>query len=463
MASIQLALAAPTAHRRAAYRLLTPVAALLLLAALAGLWRWGPHPLYFDILKRFGFAPFRFPFLDIHAILAAAQCQRLGIDVYLSNPCDALGRVHVYSPLWLALVPSFLGTAQTTPVGLGLDVLFILSLWVVIRPERSGEALLMAAAALSPMTVYALERANCDLAIFLLIVAGCALDRAPRPWRLGCYALFLLAGLLKYYPLVLLVLLARERRRDALIGTVLAMLIAGGLAGLGLTDLARALANIPALSYFADSFSALNLPFGFAQAVLGRQLWRAGGLLLLGILAALAIARTRRTARLLAAADLDRNGWAGANPAGRGAAADRVLLRRTEYRLSRDLFCAGNAGPGAALPAGGRRSRAVSALRPDHRRTLVPRLGRTAAPPGSRARRPPPRRPAKRAPRAIVLDRPRAGVVVAGHRPRRDLAQLSVANPVLPVANPVLRLRSGRVPPATAGPWPNRIGAPALN
>src|SRR5579864_490329 len=105
MASIQLALAAPTAHRRAVYRLLTPVAALLVFAALAMLWRWGPHPLYFNILKQFGFEPFRFPFLDIHAILAAAQCQRLGIDVYLSNPCDALGRVHVYSPLWLTLVP----------------------------------------------------------------------------------------------------------------------------------------------------------------------------------------------------------------------------------------------------------------------------------------------------------------------------------------------------------------------
>lgn len=311
MASIQLALAAPSAHRRAVYRLLTPAAALLVFAALAMLWRWGPHPLYFNILKQFGFEPFRFPFLDIHAILGAAQCQRLGIDVYLSNPCDALGRVHVYSPLWLTLVPGFLGTAQTTPVGFGLDLLFILSLCVVIRPEGPGEAVLVAATALSPMTIYALERANCDLAIFLLIVAGCALDRAPRPWRLGCYALYLFAGLLKYYPLVLLVLLARERRREALIATVLAMLVIGGLAGLGHADLAKALANIPALSYFGGSFSALNLPFGLAQAVLGRQLSRAAGPLLLSILAALAIARTRRTAGLLASADLDRNGSAG--------------------------------------------------------------------------------------------------------------------------------------------------------
>jgi hypothetical protein len=311
MAPIELALAAPTARRRAAYRLVTPAAALLLFAGLAVLWRWGPHPFYLSILKLFGFEPFRFPFLDIHAVLAAAQCQREGIDVYLLNPCDALGRVHVYSPLWLVLTPTFLGTAQTTPVGLGLDLMFILSLWLVIQPEGSAEALLMAAVALSPMTVYALERANCDLAIFLLIVAGCALDRAPRPWRLGCYALFLLAGLLKYYPLVLLLLLARERRRDALIGTALTILIAGGLAVLGHADLAKALANIPALSYFADSFSALNLPFGVAEAIFGPRPHPTAGLLLLSIAAALAIARTRRTARLLASADLDQNGWAG--------------------------------------------------------------------------------------------------------------------------------------------------------
>jgi hypothetical protein len=311
MAPPHLALAAPAAYRRAAYRLAIPGAALLIFAALAALWRWGPHALYFDILKLFGFEPFRFPFLDIHAVLAAAQCERLGIDVYLTNPCDALDRAHVYSPLWLVLIPSFLGTAQTTPVGLSLDLMFILSLYVVIRPVGPVEALLVAAAALSPMTVYGLERANCDLAIFLLIVAGCALDRAPRPWRLGCYALFLIAGLLKYYPLVLLVLLARERPREALIGTGLAILITGALAGLGHADLAKALANIPALSYFADSFSALNLPFGFAEAIFGPRLCPAACLLLLSIVAAVAIARTRRTVGLLAAAVLDESGWAG--------------------------------------------------------------------------------------------------------------------------------------------------------
>jgi hypothetical protein len=290
---------APEASRRWAYRLAIPAAALLFLGGLAALWCRGPHALYVAALRLFGFEPFRFPFLDIHFVLAGAQCQRLGIDVYLSDPCDALGRMHTYSPLWLVITPGFLDTTTTTAVGLGLDLIWILLLIYVIRPAGFGEVMIFGFVALSPMTVYALERANCDLVIFLLVIVGCALARAPQPWRFGTYALYLFAGVLKYYPLVLLVLLARERRRDALIAAALAALIVLGLAGLDHADLAKALRNIPALSYFADSFSARNLPFGIAENVFGPRLRSTAGLLLLAFLAALAAARARRTLLLL--------------------------------------------------------------------------------------------------------------------------------------------------------------------
>ena len=73
----------------------------------------------------------------------------------------------------------------------------------------------------------------------------------------------------------------------------------------GHTDLAKALANIPALSYFADSFSARNLPFGFAEVVFGPRLRIPAALLLMSIVLALAIARTRRTFHMLDAAAPD--------------------------------------------------------------------------------------------------------------------------------------------------------------
>jgi hypothetical protein len=303
--------AAPVVGQRLAYRLAIPVFALLLFAALAALWRWGPHDLYFDALKLSGFEPFRFPFLDIHAVLAAAQCERAGIDVYLSNPCDALGRVHVYSPLWLAITPGFLDTTSTTVVGVGLDLMLILSLAALIRPATWGEVLILAPAALSPVTVYALERANCDLVIFLLVLGGCAIGRAPRPWRLGCYTLYLIAGLLKYYPLVLLILLARERRRDGLAVAGIAAAAVISLSIRGHADLAKALANIPALSYFAGAFSARDLPFGFAAAFGGIGWRNIIGISLLTILVALVVARTRRTVRLIEPTALEGAGWEG--------------------------------------------------------------------------------------------------------------------------------------------------------
>lgn len=178
-----------------AYRFLVPGIALVLWGALAVLWLWGPHAIYFGVLRLFAFEPFRFPFLDIHAVLAAAECYRLGINVYLINPCDALGRVHVYSPLWLRIVPRFLDTSDTTVVGLSLGLLFITSLMAVCRHATRLEALPNALTFLSPMTVYAVERANNDLVVFLLILVGCGLLQLGRPIQFLGYALFLFAGL----------------------------------------------------------------------------------------------------------------------------------------------------------------------------------------------------------------------------------------------------------------------------
>ena len=308
MTATRPASAAPIARWRAAYRWAVPAAALAAFGVLAGLWVCGAHRAYFAILGLFGFEPFRFPFLDIHAVLAAAQCRRDGIDVYLLNPCDALGRVHVYSPLWLAIIPSFLGGAQTAPVGLVLDLVFILSVGAVLRPLTGGEATAVGFIVLSPFTVYALERANNDIVVFVLVASGCLLDRARHPRRLGCYALFLAAGLLKYYPLVLLLLVLREPRSTALAVAAGAAAAVLALAGIGHADLARALANIPKLSHYADSFSAENLPFGVAEAIAGLRAGRALGLGLLALLTALAAARTVRTACLFERATI---GWDG--------------------------------------------------------------------------------------------------------------------------------------------------------
>jgi hypothetical protein len=291
-----------------AYRLAIPVGVLCLYAIMAGLWLSGAHPLYFGVLRLLGVEPFSFPFLDTHAVLAAAECGRQGIEVYLSNPCDVLGRPHAYSPLWLAIVPGSLGTTATGWVGVGLGVLFLLSLAAVLRPRNAKELLILGSAALSPMTLYALERANNDLVIFLLVFSGVMLLTFPRPYRLFSYGLFVAAGILKYYPLVLLILVARENRRDGLVIAAAVILALVFFAVAFYPELSLAMASIPAgASYFTDAFSARNLPFGFAEA-LGKGV--AGTVIagsLLGVLSGLAVARMLRTLRLLGRERLD---WA---------------------------------------------------------------------------------------------------------------------------------------------------------
>jgi hypothetical protein len=270
---------------------------------MAILWHWGPHSLYFEILSFIGVEPFRFPFLDIHAVLAAGECQQLGMDVYLPNPCDAIDRPHVYSPLWLALAPAFTSTTATPWVGLSLDLLFILSLASILRPRTSPEIWIYGLAALSPTTVYAIERANNDLVVFLLIVSGGILLSVRQPYRLCSYALFLVSGLLKYYPLALLVLLIREGCR-----TAISLLVLTGISLLffGMYfrhELAKALTNIPAQSYFADSFSAQNLPLGVGEIVDSNSPLVA--IAMFGVLFAIAATKTLRTVRLIGTGRFD--------------------------------------------------------------------------------------------------------------------------------------------------------------
>ncbi|HEX4193746.1 MAG TPA: hypothetical protein VHY80_11640, partial [Stellaceae bacterium] len=112
---------------------------------------------YRAILSQMGFRPFDFPFLDMHGVLATAECYRRGIDVIASNPCDVLGRTLDYSPFWL--LTGFLGadTSMTTRLGLLLDVVFLGSVFFLPPAKSAAAVAVMIAALLSSAVVMALE------------------------------------------------------------------------------------------------------------------------------------------------------------------------------------------------------------------------------------------------------------------------------------------------------------------
>jgi hypothetical protein len=235
--------------------------ALAVFLAMSWLYWQGHKEVYDGILQSWGIVPFQFPFLDISGWLAAWECARQGIDVVSFDPCDMLFRGYGSSPLWLAAAGVPLGVANTTAVGWVLGLVFIASLSLLPPPQRLVELLLVLTATLSTMVVFALERANADVGLFLLaLAAGWLAERGPAARMIG-YGLALLAALLKYYPIMVLIFFFRER---IAVFAVVALAAAGSLAAFWAVyhvEIVRGWAEISTGPYNTDLFAAKNLPF----------------------------------------------------------------------------------------------------------------------------------------------------------------------------------------------------------
>jgi hypothetical protein len=243
--------------------------ALMLLGCLlivAALWIGGAHDAYFALLRRLGVPAFRFPFLDTHAELAVIDCHRRGIDVYVTNPCDVLGRMHVYTPLWFRLAVLPIDASWTPIVGCALALAFAASL-LLLPPGRDWRAAwLICAAALSPAVAFAIERGNADLLMFVLaaLAAWIALRRLPT--RLLAFPIVMLAAALKVYPATLLVLALRERLALCLAIAALSLAVLLVYAAIDAAGLREMLALLPGGTPFIYSFGARNLPAGLGIA-----------------------------------------------------------------------------------------------------------------------------------------------------------------------------------------------------
>jgi hypothetical protein len=253
--------------RPAIYRLAAPLAGFVFFLSLSWLYGWGNPALYEDILRWYGVVPFRFPFVDISGSLAAWECARQGFDVILADPCDVLRRGYSYSPLWMAASPIPLGVGDTMEVGWCLDLLFIGSLSLLPPPRHPVELVLVITATLSTMVVFALERANPDILLFMLALMAGLLAECRMSLRLIGYCVALAAALLKYYPIMVLIIVFRERV-SRFVATNIA--IAGALALFWIVyhgEIARGLPTIPRGPYNTDLFAAKNLPFLLGEAV----------------------------------------------------------------------------------------------------------------------------------------------------------------------------------------------------
>jgi hypothetical protein len=249
-----------TGGRGAAVRRMVPTLALLAgLLVVAALWVGGAHDAYFALLRLLGVPAFRFPFLDTDAILAVLECHRRGIDVYVVNPCDVLGRMHVYTPLWFRFGARPIDTSWTPVVGCALALVFAISL-LLLPPVRDWRAAgVMCAAALSPAVAFAIERGNADLLMFVLAALAGWLAVRRLPTRLLAFPVVVLATMLKVYPATLLILALRERLALCLAIAAVSLAALLAYAAIDAAGLRKMLELVPSGDPFIYTFGIRNL------------------------------------------------------------------------------------------------------------------------------------------------------------------------------------------------------------
>ncbi len=218
-------------------------------------------PAYLAVLQLAGIKPWRQPFIDSGFMYAMKQCWLHGVDIYQSVPCDIIpGNKMAYSPLWqrLPLLPS--SDSARLPIGIISDLLLLLSVAFLPPARRVRDAILLSLAITSTMVCFALERNNIDVWIYLLIFAGVQLWLRGHLFRALGYGIFLLAGLLKYYPMVLFGLALQERPRRFFLLAVTATAALALFIGTFRAELAEELPNIPIGSPFGDLVGIVNIP-----------------------------------------------------------------------------------------------------------------------------------------------------------------------------------------------------------
>lgn len=162
------------------------------------------------LLPALGILDYGHWFLDSYIILAANDAVAAGLNPFDPIPFDRLGRGHVYSEWWLELGRLGLTRADNFLFGSVCVLGFITVGIASVRPRSFPQAAWTALLMLSPPFLFAVNRANNDLVIFIVIgIPLLLLCGPPASWKtlLLAGALIIATGL-KYYPIVALVSLA---------------------------------------------------------------------------------------------------------------------------------------------------------------------------------------------------------------------------------------------------------------
>jgi hypothetical protein len=244
-----------------------PFVVFMSLIIICFLWSFYRSEYYFILSESFAI-PYRTPFIDTESVQLAMGCWTRGIYVYAANSCDVFPNTHFnYSPLLLRLPSIFSDTKFIMPFGISLIIGFGISLAWLPLPKRRWQIAILLLAVLSSDTVFALERANFDVMIFLLTFWGAIWAARGKSTRTMGYSMFFVATLLKFYPLSLFLLALREPPRVLVrLGAAFGVLL-GVFVWVFHDEIGRSLAHLPKLHVFTNLFGSNQLGLGLSTLV----------------------------------------------------------------------------------------------------------------------------------------------------------------------------------------------------
>jgi len=270
------------ARRNLLYAVLLAATIIAYYGGVIALWSWsneatfarfefaqGIYPVQFkDIEHPYAHRPI--PFVDLATVMSWRECHLLGYDVEVSNPCDlrkGRGNLAIYSPLVPRLPIEWIGIHNIVAAALALDGAFLVLLFYILRPKTWPECAVAMVGVVSPVTFFALERANLDLLIFLIVVGAMLLPQRRRWARLLFYAAACMGFLLKFYPAALLIAMLRERL--GLVLQLAALVLVGLIAYVTYfwSDLIRIPALMPANFTFSAMFGGPILAKGLLEGL----------------------------------------------------------------------------------------------------------------------------------------------------------------------------------------------------
>ena len=160
-------------------------------------------------------------FSDWSVTINANICLEKGYDVYLDNPCDPWNRKHIYGHilLYLPYIKDF-QNFYFIYLPLTLNLAFLYSIIRFFNFEDKIEYFCLFFIVLSTPVILVIERANMDVAIFLLLILI-----AKNKNNLINHIVLVLTTLLKFYPISMAIIFLFKNNFKTMIINALIFLI----------------------------------------------------------------------------------------------------------------------------------------------------------------------------------------------------------------------------------------------